>query len=314
MAKQHPLAGVYAAALTPLTSSLEIDPAATGFLLGNLARAGCHGALLAGTTGEGQSLSLKARAALFQTAKIVKASHPTFKIMAGTSSTSLEDTVFLTRAAFDSGCDAVLVLPPYFLRNASEEGLFRWFRVVLARAVPSGGHLLGYHIPGVSGVPLSHTLLERLLESSKSFAGIKDSSADPKQAKEFCDRFGSRFAYFCGTDTILQDSLNWGGAGGITALANLFGADLRAVFDAHLAGRSDSAAHARLLAARAISERYSPASSTLKAVGYRYYGWPAWPVLPPLISLTKETLDKVGGELEAAKLVPAVPKPASGSA
>src|SRR5512147_2610790 len=187
----HPLAGVYAAAVTPLDPDSDIDQAGLVSLLSFLAQRGCHGALLLGTTGEGPSFSPQEREVIFRAALQVRQAFPGFRLLAGTGTPSLEETVLLTSAAFDLGFNGVVVLPPYYFRNVSDDGLFAWFSQVLSRAVPEEGYLLGYHIPPVSGVPLSLDLLARLKDAFPDrFAGIKDSSADPDHALRLGERFG----------------------------------------------------------------------------------------------------------------------------
>ncbi|MCU0488678.1 MAG: dihydrodipicolinate synthase family protein, partial [Anaerolineales bacterium] len=157
-----PIHGVFAAALTPLQSDDSIDLDAIPALLSFLAGRGCHGALLFGTTGEGPSFSPSERLAVFQVAVQWRRTDPTFRLLAGVGTPSLDETIQLTRAAFELGLDGVVCLPPYYFRKVSDEGLFTWFSRVIQRAVPSGGAFFGYHFPGVSGVPLSIDLLARL--------------------------------------------------------------------------------------------------------------------------------------------------------
>ena len=157
---RHPLTGVYAAALTPLreaspkgddhASNLDLEAVAP--YLAFLASRGCHGALLFGTTGEGPSFSPAERGAVWQTAVRVREQFPNFKLLAGTGTPSLTETIELTRAAFDLGYDGVVTLPPYYFRKATDEGIFHWFRELIQKAVPADGYLLGYHFPTVAGI------------------------------------------------------------------------------------------------------------------------------------------------------------------
>lgn len=285
-----PLAGVYAAALTPLHPDLTPDLDGLLSLLDFLAQRGCHGALLLGTTGEGPSFSVDERTSIFRAAPKIRETHPGFRLLAGTGTPSLAETTRLTRLAFELGFDAALVLPPYYFRNATEDGLFAWFSAVLERAVPEGGALLGYHIPPVTGVPLTPALLARLKDAyPEKFAGLKDSSADLAQAQTLGERFGADLAILNGTDRLLSAALQAGAAGCITALANLISPALRAVWDAHQGGRPAPGEQAALDAARAVSERYPPAAALLKALIAHFHGFPRWPVKPPLLPLAPET-------------------------
>src|SRR5512132_2685812 len=167
MPSQHPLAGVYAAAVTPLHgpygSSLDLESVPA--LLKFLSSRGCHGAVLFGTTGEGPSFSPAEREVLMRAACEVCDQVPGFRLIAGTGTPSLEETIQLTRLAFDLGYEAALVVPPYYFRKATDEGLFNWFSELIHRAVPADKYILGYHFPRVACIGFSIELLERLKDA-----------------------------------------------------------------------------------------------------------------------------------------------------
>lgn len=283
------LAGVYAAAVTPLRPDFSIDLPAVPGLLSFLAQRGCHGALLLGTTGEGPSFAPDERLALLRAAQAVRQEWPNFRLLAGTGTPSLEETIALTQAAFDSGCDGVVVLPPYYYRKVTDEGLFAWFSEVIRRAVPSGSPLFGYHIPGVSGVPLSLDLLRRLKDAFPGrFAGIKDSSGDPEHARLLGEAFGADLCVLTGNDRLLSHALQHAAAGCITALANLRSTELRQVWDNFQTGAVDGSSQARLETARQAFDRYPPAPALLKALLARRHAFPRWAVRPPLLPLSPD--------------------------
>lgn len=294
----HPLAGVYAAALTPLstdsTPDLEPVPAYLAFLAGR----GCHGALLFGTTGEGPSFSPEERKAVWKAAVKVRDDYPDFRLLAGTGTPSLQETIDLTRTAFDLGYDGVVVLPPYYYRTASDEGLFRWFEDLIQKAVPSDGYLLGYHFPQVSGIGFSMDLLKRLKEAFPvQFAGLKDSSHDPALASDLGATFGEDMAVFTGTDTYLSLALQNSAAGCITAPANLISPGLRAVFDAFSRGEDPSETQACVTEQRHVLEKYTPFPASLKALLAKMYDFPRWPVRPPLVDAPEEMVEQAAREL-----------------
>src|SRR3990172_2666027 len=211
---QHPLAGIYAAALTPLKSDSTPDLEPVPALLAFLAERGCHGALIFGTTGEGPSFSPEERRAVWRTAIEIREAHPGFRLLAGTGTPSLQETIDLTKTAFDLGYDGVVVLPPYYFRNASDDGLFCWFESLIRKAVPSDGYLMGYHFPAVAGIGFSMALLKRLKEAFPvQFAGLKDSSHDPALASALGATFGRDLAVFTGTDSYLSLALQNSAAG-----------------------------------------------------------------------------------------------------
>lgn len=299
MKRTHPLGGVYAAAVTPLLSDLSPDLEAIPQFLGFLARRGCHGALLLGTTGEGPSFSPQERTAILRAAVQVRQEHPEFHLFAGTGTPSLEETVELTRTAFDLGVDAVVVLPPYYYRSAGDEGLFAWYRQVLQRAVPAGGTLLGYHIPPVSGVPLSLDLLTRLKEGFPDrFGGLKDSSGEPEHARRLGEAFGSDLLVFSGNERLLSLALENQATGSITAPANIISPALRKLWDAYQAGEPVAAIQECIQRQRAVLDRYPPAPPLLKALLARRFGFPLWPVKPPLCAAPEEIVLQASADLD----------------
>ena len=299
MTSQHPLAGVYAAAVTPLRDSV-LDLESVPALLTFLAARGCHGAVLFGTTGEGPSFSPTEREALMRCAREARQSMPGFLLLAGTGTPSLSETIDLTKLAFDLGFNGVLVVPPYYFRKATDHGLFLWFSEVIQKAVPSDGFLLGYHFPNVAGIGLSIDLLARLKDRFPSqFAGIKDSSHDADLARNLGERFGSDLVVLTGTDSYLQLAMQNKAAGCITAPANILSPGLREVWEAMNQGENSTEAQARVKGQRDILDKYPPFPPTLKTLLHRLHGFPRWSVRPPLESISKEMEEQVVQEFEA---------------
>jgi 4-hydroxy-tetrahydrodipicolinate synthase len=308
MMTRHPLSGVYAAALTPLHLDSSPDLDAVAPWLAFLASRGCHGALIFGTTGEGPSFSPAERTAIFQIATHIRQQYPDFHLLAGTGTPSLTETIDLTRAAFDLGFDGVVTLPPYYFRKATDEGLFNWFEQVINKSVPKDGALFGYHFPSVAGIGFSLDLLARLKDAFPvQFAGIKDSSHDAGFARAVGQKFGPDLAVFSGTDSDFTFALENHAAGCITAPANLLSPDLRAIYDAFIAGNEQepgfsekpgsSSAQERVTYQRHILDKYPPYPPTLKALVHRLHGQPRWPVRPPLVEMTKEAEEILVREL-----------------
>lgn len=295
------LAGVFVAAVTPLRPDFSLDLEGIPALLDFLAKRGCHGALLLGTTGEGPSFAPDERIAVMRIATQVRQSHPDFRLLAGTGTHSLTETLALTRAAFDLGMDGVVVLPPYYYRKVTDEGLFAWFALVLRQAVPEGGALFGYHIPPVTGMPFSLDLLRRLKDTFPTrFAGIKDSSGDAAFAQQMGERFGRELVVLTGNDRLFSLALEMQASGCITAMANVISPLLRDAWDAFQNGQSASDIQQQLNSARDVMERYPPAPPLLKGLLAREYGLPAWAVRPPLMPISPESLQQAAQDLEEA--------------
>lgn len=297
MTSSHPLAGVYAAAVTPLKHDSTLDLESVPVLMRFLASRGCHGAVLFGTTGEGPSFSPTEREALLRAALAFREEQTNFRLLAGTGTPSLSETIELTKLAFDLGYDAALVLPPYYFRKTTDEGLFNWFSEVIRKAVPSDKFVIAYHIPPVTGINLSLDLLARLKDTFPTqFAGIKDSSHDADLARNLGERFGSDLVALTGTDSYVTLAMENKAAGCITAPANILSPDLREIWDLMNEGKDATSAQARVTEKRHILEKYPPFPPTLKALLHRMYNLPRWAVKPPLESLSAELEEKVLSE------------------
>lgn len=300
MTSTHPLAGVYTAAVTPLTNASTIDLESVPVFLSFLSNRGCHGAILFGTTGEGPSFSPSERETLMRAACEYRDQHPDFRLIAGTGTPSLSESIDLTKLAFDLGFEAALLLPPYYFRKASDDGLFDWFSQLIKKAVPSDKYILGYHFPNVAGIGFSLELLVRLKDAFPTqFAGIKDSSHDADLARNLGEKFGHDLVVLTGTDTYLQMAMENKAAGCITAAANLISPDLRQVWDGMNDGKDISEAQGRVNEQRHILEKYPPFPPTVKALLHRLHGFPRWSVKPPLEKIPEKMLETALQELQA---------------
>ncbi len=237
------LRGIYAAVVTPFDEMGRPSAEQMAGCFAHLAQRGCHGALVAGTTGEGQSLGVAERTALFRAAVEARSG---LRLLAGTGAASLEDAVALTRAAFDAGYEASVVIPPFFYVQAGEDGLFAFYDELIHRAVPADGAILLYHNPVDCGVGLPQTLMQRLRDAfPEQVIGLKDSSRDLAHSHALIAAMPG-FMVFVGDDRTLSGGLAAGAAGSVTLLANAFPDLARAVYDLHAQGKSPDAAQNRL--------------------------------------------------------------------
>lgn len=288
------LSGIFAAAVTPLTSDDSSDVEAIPGLLAFLAGRGCHGVLLLGTTGEGPSFSSTERLHILQAGIRVRESLPGLKLLAGTGTPSLSESIVLTKAAFDLGYDAAVVLPPYYYRKAGEAGLFAWFRELIQRAVPADGALLGYHIPGMTGIGFSLDLLARLIDAfPRKFAGIKDSSHDPEWACSLGEHFAEDLLVLTGTDSYLKLAMENHASGCITAPANLISPDLRCIWEGMKNGEDVTLLQENVTMVRQMLEKYSPFPPLLKALLAELHGFPLWRVRAPLEESPRSLIDAI---------------------
>jgi 4-hydroxy-tetrahydrodipicolinate synthase len=291
---------VYAAAVTPLKPDSTLDLESVPVLMRFLASRGCHGAVLFGTTGEGPSFSPTEREALMRAALTFREEQKNFRLIAGTGTPSLSETIELTKLAFDLGYDAALIVPPYYFRKATDDGLFTWFSEVIKKSVPADKYVIGYHFPNVAGIGFSIELLSRLKDAFPSqFAGIKDSSHDADLARNLGERFGSDLVALTGTDTYLKMAMENKAAGCITAPANIISPELREVWDLMNEGKDSTEAQRRVTEKRQILEKYPPFPPTLKALLHRLHGLPRWGVKPPLESISAKLEEEAINELTA---------------
>jgi 4-hydroxy-tetrahydrodipicolinate synthase len=251
-----------------------------------------------GTTGEGPSFSQAERVHIFESAAQIHQTNPDFHLFAGTGMPSLDATIQLNKAAFDLGFQGVVVLPPYYYRGATEEGLYQWFAAVIRQSIPTDGVLLGYHIPQTSGVALPDSLLTRLAtDFPAQFGGIKDSSGDLEHTLRASAALPVQ-AVMVGNDRLMTKGLMGGAAGMITAAANLVSPLLRKIYDAHQEGQNTDTAQATVDAARSVLEKFSPFPAAVKGLLAELFGFPLWPVRPPLVSFPPSEIKQAAAELK----------------
>lgn len=289
------LHGIFAAAVTPFDQQgrfqLEWQRDHFAWLHEN----GIEGVLVAGTNGEGPSLSYDERCAVIEAA--VKHRGP-LQLAAGTATPSLQETIELSRFALEAGVDAVLVLPPYYFRDAPTAGLIRYFRA-LCDALPPDGRLLFYHIPRVSGVPISHELVAALRESHPEQAyGLKDTGGDATETGKLVAAFPD-LQVMGGSDHLMADNLRAGVRGQISGLANAFPELFAGLMRAFRAGEPVDEWQERIKRVQAIARNY-PQHSGIKAIASFRAGLDRAYVKPPLLDLTDAERDTLLHEIETA--------------
>lgn len=252
-----------------------------------------------GTNSEANSMSVAEKIALLD--ELIAAGLPPSWLMPGTGCSAFTDTVELTRHAVRLDCAGVLMLPPFYYKAVSDEGLFRSYAEVIERVGDRRLRIYLYHIPPVSQVPLSLSLIERLLkEYPGTIAGIKDSSGDWNNTRAMLEQFQSpEFDVFAGSEAFLLATLRGGGAGCITAAANVNPGSI-----AHLAQSwqqpDADAQQAALNAVRGIFQQF-PMIPALKAAIAHYSTDPAWiTVRPPLVELDNAQRDALAQALRSA--------------
>ena len=240
-----------------------------------------------GTNSEANSLAVHEKISLLNS--LVEAGINPNSMMPGTGCCSLTESIELTSHAINLGCKGVLMLPPFYYKEVSDEGIFRSYSEIIQKIGSEKLKIYLYHIPQVSGVGLSINLFDRLVnEYPKVIAGIKDSSGDWENIKNILDRQWDDFRVFAGTESILLKTLQAGGAGCISATANI---NPKAIYNLYKNWVSDQAEELqiKLNEIRNLMESY-PMIPALKSVVAYYSQNVNWEtVRPPFVSLKKAT-------------------------
>ncbi len=286
MAGKPHFSGVIAPVLTPFGEDGAPDPDRfidhAEWLMAN----GCTGLAPFGTTSEANSLGLDERMELLE--DLIDAGIEPALMMPGTGTCSITDTAILTQHAVDVGCGGVLMLPPFYYKNPSEEGLFRYFADVIDEVGDDRLKVYLYHIPPVAQVGFPLTLVSRLRkEFPEVVVGLKDSSGDWSNMRAILEQ-NPGFELFPGAELYLLDGLRAGAVGTISATANIAAAAMRKVFD-DWQGPDADRLQADISAMRLTVQKY-PVIPLLKAVIAHYRDDPGWAELrPPFTALDAAT-------------------------
>jgi 4-hydroxy-tetrahydrodipicolinate synthase len=296
--------GVFSAVLTPFVDDLSIDlPAYLAHCRWLLAN-GCDGIAALGTTGEASSLSLIEKLGMLDA--LVGAGIKGDKLILGTGSCALPDAIALTRRALELGSPHVLVLPPYYFKNPSEDGLYAYYARLIDGVGSDALRIYLYHIPQTSAVPIPHNLILRLRKDfGPILAGAKDSGLDLANMLAML-KLVPDFRLFSGSETLLLPLVQAGGVGCITAGSNIFPA---ATAETYRLWMSEGASTATQVSQDALTAKRksldgAPQIPTMKALLAYGRKTPSWKnVRPPFLPLTDA--EKAGAIQRAGSLDPA---------
>ncbi|TXT41993.1 MAG: dihydrodipicolinate synthase [Spirochaetes bacterium] len=279
---QQRLRGVMAPVLTPMDGNLNPDVLRWIALCKELLSNGCTGLAPFGTTSEANSLGIEERIEMLDRA--VEAGIPASKLVVGTGTCALPDTVRLSAHAATLKCAGILLLPPFYYKGVPEEGIYRSVAELLERVGDSSLKIYLYHIPPVAVVGFSLALIERLKKAfPMNVVGMKDSSADLafhlSALKAFPD-----FDLWAGTEKLLLANLAGGGVGTISAMANVIPAEIRALYESWREPGAEDWQSALDSHRAAIKEW--PLVPALKAIKADETGVDEWRLTrPPLVGL-----------------------------
>jgi 4-hydroxy-tetrahydrodipicolinate synthase len=283
MASQ-PFAGVLVPVLTPFTAAGEPDPGRFVSFCRFLLDQGADGLAIFGTTSEANSMSAGERMTLLD--RLVAAGVPPAKLMPGAGACSITEAATLIRHAVGHGCGGVLMLPPFYYKGMSDDGLYAFISGVIEKVGSAALRLFLYHIPPVAQVPFSLDLVGRLIKAyPTTVVGLKDSSGDWSNTAALLDAFPG-FAVFPGSEVFLLDGLRKGGAGCITATGNVNVPGIRKVYENWRTPQADALQNEITTVRKAI-QAY-PMVPALKRIVAHFHEDPDWAaVRPPMTALTE---------------------------
>jgi len=297
MSNPQRLSGVLSPVVTPFNADLSPNPARFAAQCRWLLSQGV-GLAVFGTNSEANSMSVDEKISLLD--YLVDDGIDPGSMMPGTGCCALTDTVRLTAHAARLGCAGTLMLPPFYYKGVSDEGLFRSYSEIIERVGSSALRIYLYHIPPVAQVGISIELIDRLVSSyPETVVGIKDSSGDWDNTHAMLERRWDDFRIFVGSETLLLKNMRGGGAGCISATANI---NPQAIYRLYTDWESEQADQLQkdLTDLRSIVQAY-PMIPALKAVVAHHTGEPDWHVVrPPLTELTEDQRTSLAAELAAA--------------
>ena len=299
--------GVLAPVVTPFKADLSPDCERFIRHCQWLASQNC-GLAVFGTNSEANSMSTDER--IFLLDALVAAGIDPSRMMPGAGCCSITETVELTAHAVKHGCAGVLMLPPFYYKNVTEEGLYRYFSEVVQRVGDARLKIYLYHIPPVAIVGITVKLVERLLKTyPNAIAGMKDSSGDWNNTKTFLDAFAVRdgravssFDVFVGSEAFLLDNMRNGGVGTISATANVNPAAIHKLCKQWNTADGADQQQAELNVVREVfsNPKFPSMIAALKQAISIYGNDPEWArVRPPLVELTTEQGELLAADLKA---------------
>ncbi len=287
---------VFTPALTPFNADLSVNkPAFIAFCRWLVAQGA--GLAVFGTNSEANSLSLSEKIELLDV--LVDAGLPAGSMVPGTGLCSVPETVALTRRAVELGCAGALMLPPFYFKPASEDGLFAYYAQVIEAVGSSQLKLYLYHIPQFTGVPITCALIERLIKAyPDTVVGIKDSSGDWSNTERILREFPG-FEVFPASEALLEKALPLGAAGCISATANVQPGVIAKALQAWGTPEFD-ALQAQLKVVRSLFQAH-PMIPALKQVVARELGDQTWRyVRPPFVQTDAAWVDDLWTQLDQA--------------
>lgn len=285
------ISGLWPPVATPFNSDFSINISAFLAHCHSLLDAGATGLAVLGTTSEANSLSMNERVHLL--AAMLDDGIAAGSILPGTGACSVPEAVEMSRRATETGCAGVLLLPPFFYKSVTDEGLFDYVARVVDGVSNPNLRIYLYHIPQMAGAGWSLDLIAKLrMTFPETVVGLKDSAGDWENTRAFIERF-PEMAVFPANEAHLSMAVPLGAAGCISATANINTANISNLLAGLSQGRDMTAEQQRITVFRQTVSAYPlvPAVKTVMAEAYQDPNWILMrPPLRPLAAEAREAL------------------------
>jgi 4-hydroxy-tetrahydrodipicolinate synthase len=289
--------GSIAAVVTPFTGAGDVDHDSLRALVRWQLASGSHGISIGGSTGEPSAQSIGERAEAIRT--VASEIDDRVPFLPGTGSAKLDETLELTAAARDAGADAVLVITPYYARP-TQEALYVWYTTV-AREFPDLP-IVAYNVPSRTSVEIAPETVARLHRDHDNFVGVKETTKDFEHFSRVMHAAGPDLLVWSGIELLCLPILSLGGAGFISALANIAPTAVSEMYEAAVRGDDVRARELHygvhpLVDLLFVETNPAPAKWLMKQLGLLASDH----VRPPLIPLTEAGQQKVRALADAGE-------------
>lgn len=273
---------LYVPVITPFKADLSVDTERFIANCNALLADGADGLAPFGTTSEANSLSVAERIDLLDA--LIDSGVAADRLIPGTGCAALPDSIALTRHAVSRGCLGTLTLPPFYYKNVPEQGVVDSFAAIIDAVGDANLKIYLYHIPQMTGVPVTLTLIEALMARFPGiFVGLKDSSGNWENTHSIIKAFPELDVYSA-SEALIPQNVAAGGAGCISASANVNARNIKALMAA-LGTEKEAAIAAGVTEVRKIFEGLPLIPAIKAAAAARHKDQSYAIVRPPFVKL-----------------------------
>ncbi len=288
--KQNDHFGIWPALLTPLTDTLAVNTDTLGTHIRLLLDAGCNGVTLFGTTGEGPSFTVEERTTVLQT--LIQNGVPAHKILVHTGAAALPDSIALSKHATQLGVHGCLVMPPFFFKGVSEQGVIHYYRQLVSGVNNPHLRLVLYHLPQISCVPLTIPIIKQLIsEYPDLILGVKDSGCKREESIALTEAIAP-VQVWVGNEPDLQTMATLGSRGAVSGVANILPELVQKLIGLMPSDNRETDQNT-IISFLSIFEHF-PMLPAFKAMLSIACNDPSWlRMRPPLVALTPEEVNRL---------------------